>query len=321
MLEVALGGYLVINSDGTYSRSIESYDVDVFDSPTTDPIGPVSFNLLVNADETYVLLQKRELSIFSEIDMTNLTIKAIDSTNGREVEAYFLSSEYYLDEWKNPWANPSYNPSFYDPSQYDYNPSSGYYDPIVIVIKHQTDYTNLTKKVSSVKCFVSDSSDNSFINFKVNITNNQGSFHYLYIKEDRRSERNSSSQYGNEIILKLSSDSSSYLIVSPYEGLNEVSSSEPYDFSYPLGTIFYKRQNTYNEEEYVTEITSYSNGFLQPSQFNLFPISKYHKCFVLLIDKHLYNVVSQKNINYYIIVEITGKRTGIKKQLKIRFIR
>lgn len=301
MLQVAYGGS-VVTEDGSYVYDYE--DMPVYYEPGFNLIEPLVISS-ITADVIYILLRKRIDSTgnsFEDISLSDIEATVIDSTNGESLQFSIVDAN---------------NGIYYGGWDID----SSEYSPLVIAIQSEIDLKNPIRKVRVIDCCVRDKNDNDFICFRIIENDSTGFFHYLHIETEKMSNRKKYTSIGNDIYVKIGYDSDGYILFSPYNYLKEVSNSYDKDFSYPLNTVFYKRQYSYNDEEYDFEIISYNRGFLQ-NVVSLMNVPNFHKAAIVLIDKYLYAELSNNaDVSSYIVVKATGKSSGVSKNLTIRFIR
>ena len=80
-------------------------------------------------------------------------------------------------------------------------------------------------------------------------------------------------------------------------------------FSYPVGSIFYKRQETYNNEEFYFEISSYSHSFVAEG-VNLINVPNFQKAAVLHVDSYLYTKLTELRENVFVDISVQGVLSG-----------
>ncbi len=175
---------------------------------------------------------------------------------------------------------------------------------------------NLTVRVIDI-C-LTDTSDNSFITFRVTIDDEYKNMHYLHVEYNNLSERRKLSAEGkDDIYISLKSRSDSYVLFSPYVLLREIDEKKS-DFSYPLNSIFYKQQNYYNNEHFDFSISSYSHPFLSDN-ISLMTVPLYNKVGLMILDRKLYKEILAINVIPYIDIIITGGISGIIDTFRINF--
>jgi len=91
------------------------------------------------------------------------------------------------------------------------------------------------------------------------------------------------------------------------------------DFSYPLNTIFYKRQDSYNNEDYSLSISSYSHTFMR-DVVSVMNVPSYNKVGVMLVDNKIYKDMTEGGVNPYVYVDVVGEISGVSDSFRINFI-
>lgn len=298
MLQIAYAGRRVITD------SISDYeDSPVYYEPGFNQMGPLTI-ASEKADYVYLLLRKRSDDSgnnFESISSSNFEITAKDYSNGEEISAYMLSSNTVNPEWET------------DPSTFT---------PIVCYIQTELNPSNPIRRIKVIECCITDTTDNNFIRFKINVDDDTGYLHYIHVVLNSMEQRNQYTAVGDNIYIKVNKNSDSYLLVSPYAYLRETT-KELSDFSYPLNTVFYTRQRSFNEEEFDFSIFSYFPSYLR-EYISFMNIPNFHKAGVILIDRYLYQYlesISSSTLTCYMNVRITGKLSGSTKNFVIHFIR
>lgn len=177
--------------------------------------------------------------------------------------------------------------------------------------------TNAAVRVRVIDVNVRDTDDDDFITFRIIIDDDDRLLNYIFVDTNSMVERNASSSQGDDIYVSTKSGSDNYLLFSPYASIKETTSAKA-DFSYPLSTIFYKRQESYNNEDYSYSISLYSDTSMR-SVVSLMNIPGYHKAGVLLIDNKMYTDILERGVNPYIDIAVVGELSGYSDTFRINF--
>ena len=173
-------------------------------------------------------------------------------------------------------------------------------------------------RVRAMDVHVKDSTDDDFLTFRVLVDDQNRVLHYIFVESNNMNQRVSNSAQGRNIYLSVTSGSDNYLLFSPYAFIKESSLGEA-DFSYPLNTIFYKRQDSYNNEDYSFSIASYSHTFMR-NVVSVMNIPSYNKVGVLLVDNKIYRDMTENGVNPYVYINVVGEISGISDSFKINFM-
>ncbi len=172
-------------------------------------------------------------------------------------------------------------------------------------------------RVRVMDIHIKDSTDDDFLTFRVLVNDLNKSLHYILVESNDMNQRVSNSAQGRSIYLSIKGSSDHYLLFSPYAFIKEDRLDEA-DFSYPLNTIFYKRQDSYNDEDYSFSIVSYSHTFMR-DVVSVMNVPSYHKAGVLLIDNRIYKDITENRTNPYVYIGVDGELSGISDTFRINF--
>ena len=172
-------------------------------------------------------------------------------------------------------------------------------------------------RVRAMDVLVKDSSDNDFLTFRVLVDDQNKPLHYIFVESNNMNQRISSSVQGRSAYLSVKAGSDHYLLFSPYSSLKETT-LEKANFSYPLNTIFYKRQDSYNNEDYSFSISVYSNTFMR-DVVSVMNIPSYDKAGVLLVDRKIYKDIIENGVNPYVEINVVGQLSGVSDTFRINF--
>ncbi|MFW6026943.1 MAG: hypothetical protein ACOCRX_11455, partial [Candidatus Woesearchaeota archaeon] len=251
MLQVAFKGYYNLEDD------IQTMNDDpVFYEPGFNRMFPIEFES-EKADKLIFLLKKRTNNTstsFESIDATDYAIRIKDITTGENLEGNINGSGS---------------------------------EELHINIDSNKDMFNFSRRIKAIECEIKENNTNDYILFRTYVQDDNKVMGYLPVPERKISKRNLNSYFTKDIYLKLNDKNSYYVILSPFQKFKEVDKGEE-NFSYPIDTIFYKRNRSYNEEGYEYEISKYSHNFLK-NVISLVNIPEYEKVVILLIDKYIYN--------------------------------
>lgn len=292
MLQVSKGGYRTSSSTAITTFS------DNYREPGFNQLEPLVFDFL-EADRIYILIRKRvdlTETLFADIKeedfvQTDVTPIVVDSTNNESI------------------------PASIQPVSYD---GFGAADQhlLLLVITNCFDINSPSSRVKSMDCFIQDQND--FIRFRVRVGDSGKAFHYLVIDNNNFSNRSTYSISGLEAVVKVGGATDVYMLFSPYAYLKE-SFNNDFDFSYPLESVYYTRQKTFNDEGFYFSIDSTNNpSFLD--NIGLVNVPGYDKACVLLVDKHIYQYLQFLRSEAYIRIKVTGKISGSVDYFKVYLV-
>jgi len=287
MLQVAFGGYTLMEDDST-----EYVDNPTFYEPGYNIMFPLELSI-PKSDSIFILIRKRDSGSTGFDDSllpSRLSISAKDATNGEPLTAALSVSTY------NPWND---------------DPSSNI--PILAEIKNQiSPLAPPILRVRVIDLEIKDTVDNSFINFRIIVEEDPTDLHFNYIPVSRTTyaNRNTFTAASRLVYMTLRNDSDAYILVSPYAWLAETT-KEMSDFSYPPDTSYYKRENTFNSEDFTFTLQSWSHEFVGEN-ISVINIPGYRKVCLILIDNDIYNSMKeiQRGINF--TISVTGELSGIE---------
>jgi len=287
MLQAAFGGYTLMEDGST-----EYVDNPTFYEPGYNIMFPLELSI-PKSDSIFVLIRKRDSSLDGYDDNlvpAQLSATAIDATNGEPLLAIISTSTY------DPWND---------------NPSSN--TPMLIEIKNQiSEVAPPVLRVRVIDLEVKDLSDNGFIKFRIIVEEDPTDLHFNYIPVSRTTytNRNTFTAASRSVYMTLRNDSDAYILVSPYAWLAE-STKELSDFSYPPDSSYYKRETTFNSEDFTFALQSWSHDFVE-EDISVMNIPGYRKVCLILIDNDIYNNMKaiQRGINF--TISVIGELSGIE---------
>jgi len=172
-------------------------------------------------------------------------------------------------------------------------------------------------RIRTMDILIKDSSDDDFLTFRVLVDDQNKPLHYIFVESSDMNQRISSSIQGRSIYLSVKAGSDHYLLFSPYASLKETTLDKA-NFSYPLNTIFYKRQDSYNNEDYSFSISAYSDTFMK-DVVSVMNLPSYNKAGVLLVDRKIYKDITENSVNPYVEINVNGELSGISDTFRINF--
>jgi len=302
MIQAALGGYKkvisIINSSTVYD------DTPTYYEPGYSILYPLEIEVPI-ADQVYMLIRKRSDAYgqsFEQLSASDLSVVVKDITTGESIPAHFQTNSASSNIYHLGWND---------------NPSA--FIPLVLVINNSIDVNNPIVRVRVLDCFVKDVNDNKFLKYRLTINDENKLFYYIANNLNDIGERSTFTAAGREGIANISDNSDSYVVFSPFAYFREVN-KEKSDFSYPLGSIFYERQKSYNNEDYTYGIEGYSHDFVMEN-VSLINVPYYEKAAVLLIDKHLHQEITDGYERVYIDVKVNGTLSDMEDVFRINLIR
>ena len=294
MLQAAYGGYMIQGGTTQYVNSPTYYE------PGYNLMTPLEIQGN-KSDRFWILLRKREgASENTFVPLTESVLEATvtDASTGDTV-TYRLKSNNVNPLW-------------------DDNPSD--VAPFVLEITNALDLSGpLSTRVRVVDVCVKDITDDDFITFRVISSDSNRYFNYLYVKTNNLSARNTFTALGRDVIVRISSDSDHYVLFSPYAYLKETTKGKA-DFSYPLDTVYYQRENTYNNEDYTFSISAVSNSFVS-EVISVMNVPSYGKAALILIDQIMYKKLVELGSDAYVDIAIEGQLSGITDTFRVNFRR
>lgn len=285
MLQAAFGGYTLMEDSLTeYIDDLTYYESGF------NLMSPLELSV-PKSDSIFIVLRKRDGTggFDGSFVRTNVSVTARDATNGELLTV--ITGTSTRDAWNE---NPSTN------------------TPVLLEIRNQIGVADPVLRVRVIDCEVKDTTDDSFINFRIIVDEDPTDLHFNYIPISRitYSDRNTFTAASREIYMTLRSDSDAYIIVSPYAWVAE-STKELSDFSYPPDMSYYKREITYNNEDFDFSLQSFSHTFVEDN-ISVVNIPGYKKVCLILIDNAIHNNIKeiQRSINF--TVSVIGELSGIE---------
>ena len=295
MFQAALGGYSLTSTGSFFD------DTPVYNEPGFTIMYPLEIEIS-KCDTFYILIRKRSDlsgSQFENLVVSNLIATVKDSTNGIDVSSRLTANDIH-ETWDS------------DPSVFL---------PIVLEVNNNINVNNVNSRVRILDCYISDSTDNNFISFRVTVNDDSNLFYYMPFYTNDLKNRYSNTAIGREAYFKVKENTDGYMLFSPYAYLTEVEKDDiNLSFSYPLESIFYKRQETYNNEDFYFEISGYSHSFIEEG-ISLMNIPNFQKVAVLHVDSYMYTKLVEIGTNAFVDISIQGILSGIVDTFRIFFTR
>lgn len=283
MLQARMRDMLLQTPNGDIT---DTYSLALYYEPGFDPLFPLEFEF-PRCDRFSLRIRKRSNAAgttFSNIDSVNMSVTVKDPTNGRSVP-YTLTDD--------------------DATH------------IILTITNALTLNNPVVRTRIMDVYVKDSTDNDFLFFRILVDDQDKVFHYIPVAVNDIHDRNSVTAQGRDVSIKIKASSDYYILFSPYAYLKESTFSDS-DFSYPLNTIFYKRQDSYNNEDYSFSISSYSHAFMR-DVVSVMNIPSYHKAGVLLVDNRIYKDIIEGGESSFVQIAVVGEISGISDMFKVNF--
>lgn len=282
MLQVAFGGYTLMEDSSTvFIDDLTYYE------PGFNLMSPLEISV-PKSDSIFILIRKRDGAggFVTNFSPTNLSITVKDATNGEVLTLLSSASTY------EPWNQTI--------------------TPVLLEIRNQIGVTDPVLRVRVIDCEVKDTTDDSFINFRIIVDEDPTDLHFNYIPISRTTylDRNTFTAASREIHMTLRSDSDAYIMVSPYAWFTE-STKDLSDFSYPPDTSYYKREITYNNEDFDFLLQSASHTFVEEN-ISVVNIPGYKKVCLILIDNDIYNNIKELKRSINFTVFLVGELSGIE---------
>jgi hypothetical protein len=245
------------------------------------------------SDSIFILIRKRDsigTGFENDLVHTDLSVTAKDATNGELLNSFTSESTY------EPWND---------------DPSSN--TPVLLDIRNQISQSApAILRVRIIDVEVKDLTDNSFLNFRIIVEEDPTDLHFNYIPISRTTytDRNTFTAASRSMYMTLRSDSDAYIIVSPYAWVAE-STKELSDFSYPLDASYYKREITYNNEDFDFSLQSWSHDFVE-EYISVMNIPGYKKAGLILIDNAIYNNIKELKRSINFTISVNGELSSIE---------
>jgi len=287
MLQAAFGGFTLLEDSST-----TIVDDLIYYEPGFNLISPLELSV-PKSDSIFILIRKRDDSsngFDNTLTSNSLSVTVKDATNAEPLTVFTSNS---------------------DRSQWNDDPSS--HSPVLLEIRNQIGVAApAVLRVRVIDVEVQDTRDNSFISFRIIVEEDPEDLHFNYIPISRTiySDRNTFTAAGRIIYMTLRSDSDAYIIVSPYAWVAETT-KDLSEFSYPPDAAYYKREITYNNENFDFSLQSLSDNFVD-EYISIVNVPGYKKVGLILIDNAIYNNIKELKRSINFTVSVVGELSGIE---------
>ncbi|KKM59935.1 hypothetical protein LCGC14_1546900 [marine sediment metagenome] len=287
MLQAGLGGYKDVVGNQTI------YDVSpIFYEPGFNIMFPLEL-VVPEADQIYILIKRRtdtsgNFDTLSSIRGFSVVTK--DATTGENIPSLIRTASTQYGGWNST--------------------------ELSVVINNSINIYNPTERVRVLDVFVKDGNANC-ITFRLTVDDSNKLFYYIPIGVNDVRNRPKFSAIGRTGIVSIKKASDTYMLISPFSSIYETEKLKA-SFSYPLNTIFYKKQETYNEEDFIFSFVGFSHSFVEEC-VSFMNIPNYSKVAVLLIDKYLYTNLTQTSEAVSLTIRANGVLSDINETFIIKF--
>lgn len=303
LIQAAYGGYL-LNTPYTSVR-----EELVYAEPGFTTNSPIEF-ALDKADQFYFVIRKRadDYGItFEDIVSSNFVVSVKDATLGLPITATlenFGSGD--LSE-----SDLTFDSKWQDGLTVD--------KKVVLIVDSGTPPTTPSHRIRIIDCEIRDRVDDSTLFFRVLVDDYSKVFSFLEVRSDSIGERNTYSTEGSTTYRSVDGKGDFYILISPFASFYEVDKGEQ-SFDYPLNTIFYKRSDSYNKEDFAYQITGFSHSALRDS-VRVKNVPGYPQMGVIIVDKEAYNAMSGIRTTIYVDVEARGLISEMRDTFRMTLVR
>lgn len=301
LLQVAYGGY-VLTTPSTEVKEVITTESYVEPGFTTS--GPIEF-AISKSDQFYFIIRKRDDiagTSFENISASSLDVSVIDATLGMDVEFslsnFSSNSDYYDTNWDDGLADNK---------------------KIILAIDSGTPSDSPIDRIRIIDCQIKHRTDDTILFFRILVDDFNKTFYYIDVNTNLISQRTEFATAGSTFIKDVDGKGDSYVLISPFASFHEVDKGG-HDFSYPLNTIFYTKESTFNQEDFSYSINAYSNSVLL-EDVRVKNVPGYSQMGVIIIDKNLYNDIISINTEIYIDIEVRGLISEMTDIFRINFVR
>ena len=298
LLQVAYGGYQLINPPLAVKESL------VYAEPGFTTISPIEF-AIDKSDQIYFVIRKRTDSsgtVFDSLSSSNFAVVATDSTIGARLDTvisdFSSSSPYYNSAWEDGLADSQ---------------------KLILAINNGFPIASPTNRIRVIDCTIKDNTDDSFLFFRVLVDDYSKTFHYLSVSYKLPETRNTSSTEGSTILREVDGKNDFYVLISPFAPFYERTDGG-HNFSYPLNTRFYQRQETFNKEDFSYQITRYSHRELE-NDVRVKNVPGFPKMGVIIVDRNANSTLSGLTGDVYVDVEAVGLISEMRDTFRMNLIR
>jgi len=274
MYQIAFGGYKLAGTD-YFSNS-----PNIYYEPGYTILFPLEFTLN-KCDVAYFLIRQRANpagTSFNTVAANTFNVTVRDSTTGENVD--FSMTDNTINSGWNA-VTPTYN-------------------PCVLSVAIKPDENEILR-VRNLEIQIVNTVDNNVITFRVAITDENLSFSYLTVYNGNDINDLAVSTLANNAIITLSYEGS-YTILSPSASFEETSEVDDAAFSFPQDSVYYKRTNLYNMEEYDFSIEEPTHGAIR-NNVRLVKIPERPHWVILQIDGYARQAFANEtgNLNFKVV--------------------
>jgi len=156
-----------------------------------------------------------------------------------------------------------------------------------------------------------------FLYFRVLVDSLDRGFYYMAVDLSAIEKRPTMSAYVNTSMVDLTQYQQLYLLLSPYAYIIEDTEANA-SFSYPTQSVFYRRQQTSNDEDFDFSIHSVSPS-LVADNVSLFNVPYYEKVAVLNVDKNLQTALGAGTRTSFVTIKSVGRYSLMEDNIRIMF--
>jgi hypothetical protein len=295
MLQVALGGYSLFQPfEVIYDTSPMFYEPGYNIMSALEIVSP-------KADQVSILVRDRSLLTpdnFSDVvdmDFEDYSFSCVDTVSEEGVDYFFRYNE--------------------DTSAYSRQTSWTEADTgFIIEISNSPVVDDANTRIRSMDCLLTNNITNDFIRFRVVVEDESKLFYYLAQDQKALRDREPSSLGLRQTNVDISLGGDTHIIISPFASFVETS-KDLSDFSYPLNTIYYSRQDLYNNEDFLFAVRC--SDPIIASYFSIFPLERYHKVGILIIPKNISDYVITLDRFPYVDVSVYGIISEMEDTMRI----
>ena len=294
LLQVAYGGYLLVDPATEVKEEL------VYVEPGFTAIGTIEY-ALDKADQFYFIIRKRSDiygTVFDDIDSSDIIVSITDATIGSRLDAivsnFNSSLSYYDADWEDGLADSK---------------------KVVVAINSGVPISSPSDRIRIIDCNIRDRTDDSVVFFRVLIDDSSKTFHFLSVRSNEPVNRNIYSTAGSSIASSVDGKGDFYVLISPFASFYE-SPDGGYDFAYPLNTRFYKRQDTYNQEDFSYHIIKYSHRELEDA-IRVSNVPGYPQMGVIIVDRGMYDNLSSVIGASYVDVGVRGLMSDMRDAFRM----
>tara|TARA_Y100000310_G_C20695595_1_gene825458 strand:+ start:3498 stop:4412 length:915 start_codon:yes stop_codon:yes gene_type:complete len=293
MLQATIGGYQNTNSNNVFVTS------PIYREPGFDILNPFETNISATAKIVYILLSIRTDDTGDNFEAgtadpgSRFTITATNATNGDA-----LTTSVSTNSVNTNWNTSKFN-------------------PYVIQVVTGVTVNNRQSFVESFDILIKDSTTSSMITFRVATGTSGAGFHYLNVTNRSENLRAKSSTLGGTGLVKLSK-LGSYVLLSPVSAFKEVDKSIS-EFSYPLNTIYYQREDVVNDEIFDFVISN-SEPSLVADDIQVIAIPEFFRGAVLIIDGQLQTDLLDAGTAGFVDIKATSKISNNEDSFRVHLV-